>query len=185
MAGWLLRAIVMENVAARAEGHALDLPAAPDYRLEKEIKNVITVLAKTCHYWMGHIWPPQQYEVAQLFESIAEQSPLVVPAASNEDAGVDGPQAVSARMAEGIERETGLACSGPRYIGWLGVDCTNVRAAVWMMRMMVVSNVLSRREGTVLFVPVNPVQDPVGDRVANTVNGIYRLAQDKGLFLCT
>jgi hypothetical protein len=51
-----------------------------------------------------------------------------------------------------------------------------------MMRMMVVSNVLSRREGTVLFVPVNPVQDPVGDRVANTVAAIYRLAQAKGLF---
>jgi sirohydrochlorin cobaltochelatase len=55
MAAWLLRAIVMENVAARAEGMALDLPAAPDFRLEKEIKNVVTVIAKTCHYWMGHI----------------------------------------------------------------------------------------------------------------------------------
>ena len=29
MAGWLLRAIVMENVSARCEGSALDLPAGP------------------------------------------------------------------------------------------------------------------------------------------------------------
>src|SRR6187401_2598776 len=40
MAGWLLRAIVMENVAARATSRALDLPLGPDYRLEKEMKNV-------------------------------------------------------------------------------------------------------------------------------------------------
>ena len=40
--------------AARAE-RVLELPAAPHFRLEKEIKNVITVIAKTCHYWMGHM----------------------------------------------------------------------------------------------------------------------------------
>ena len=55
MTGWLLRAIVMENVAARAEGMALDLPAAPHFRLEKEIKNVVTVIAKTSHYWLEHM----------------------------------------------------------------------------------------------------------------------------------
>ena len=55
MAGWMLRAITMENVAVRSEGRALDLPAAPHFRLDKEIKNVVTVVAKTCHYWMGHI----------------------------------------------------------------------------------------------------------------------------------
>ena len=60
MAGWLLRAIVMENVAARRQGAMLDLPAAPQFRLEKETKNVITVIAKTCHYWMGHIPRAQQ-----------------------------------------------------------------------------------------------------------------------------
>ena len=38
MAGWLLRAIVMKNIAARATSRALDLPLGPDYRLEKEIE---------------------------------------------------------------------------------------------------------------------------------------------------
>ena len=46
MAGWLLRAIVMENVAVRGGVTAIGLPAAPAFRLEKEIKNVITVVAK-------------------------------------------------------------------------------------------------------------------------------------------
>jgi sirohydrochlorin cobaltochelatase len=55
MALWLLRAIVVENICVRREGEVLFLPAGPDFRLEKEIKNVITVVAKTHHYWMEHL----------------------------------------------------------------------------------------------------------------------------------
>lgn len=55
MALWLLRAIVVENVSVRREGTTLYFPAGPDYRLEKEIKNVITVVAKTNHYWQEHL----------------------------------------------------------------------------------------------------------------------------------
>jgi hypothetical protein len=54
MALWLLRAIIVENVCVRREGTVLFLPVGPDFRLEKEIKNVITVVAKTHHYWMEH-----------------------------------------------------------------------------------------------------------------------------------
>lgn len=54
MAVWLLRAIVVENISVRREGATLLLPAGPAYRLEKEIKNVITVVAKTHHYWTEH-----------------------------------------------------------------------------------------------------------------------------------
>jgi sirohydrochlorin cobaltochelatase len=55
MALWLLRAIVVENVAVRREGAVLYLPAGPDFRLKVEIKNVVTVVAKTSHYWTEHI----------------------------------------------------------------------------------------------------------------------------------
>jgi hypothetical protein len=51
---WLLRAIVVENICVRREGSVLFLPAGPTFRLEKEIKNVITVVAKTHHYWSEH-----------------------------------------------------------------------------------------------------------------------------------
>ena len=54
MALWLLRAIVVENVCVRREGNVLWLPAGPAFQLEKEIKNVITVVAKTYHYWSEH-----------------------------------------------------------------------------------------------------------------------------------
>jgi putative FmdB family regulatory protein len=52
---WLLRAIIVENVAVRREATTLFLPAGPDFRLAHEIKNVITVVAKTHHYWTEHI----------------------------------------------------------------------------------------------------------------------------------
>jgi hypothetical protein len=56
MALWILRAIVVENVCVRREGTVLYLPAGPAFRLDKEIKNVITVVAKTHHYWTEHIY---------------------------------------------------------------------------------------------------------------------------------
>jgi hypothetical protein len=181
MAGWLLRAIVMENVAARADGDALYLPAAPHYRIEKEIKNVVTVIAKTCHYWLGHMWPHQQYEIGKLFDSMEEVFPLVVPAASDEEASADRQQAVCSRLGDRIQQETGLSRSDHRYRGWLGIDCRSVRAAVWTMRMIVVSNVLSRREGTVVFVPLNDEQDPDGARVADTFVRVHRVSLARGV----
>lgn len=54
MAIWLLRAITVENVSVRREGAMLLLPAGPRYRIEKEIKNVVTAVAKTHHYWTEH-----------------------------------------------------------------------------------------------------------------------------------
>ena len=83
MAGWLLRAITMENVAVRAEGSVLDLPAGPAYRLDKEIKNVVTVIAKTCHYWSGHMWRFEQSAIAELFADMEAESPLLAPAYPN------------------------------------------------------------------------------------------------------
>lgn len=55
MALWLLRAIVVENISVRREGTILYFPASPRFRLESEVKNVITVIAKTYHYWKEHI----------------------------------------------------------------------------------------------------------------------------------
>lgn len=138
MAGWLLRAITMENVAARRQGSMLDLPAAPHFRLEKEIKNVITVTAKTCHYWMGHVPRPQQQAIANLLLTMERESPLVEPARADRS-------------------------------GWTSVECATVARAVWLMRALVASNVLARREGTALFVPVNEGTDPGGLRVAEAL----------------
>ena len=54
MAAWLAEAIVLENVEARAEDDRLLIVAGPGYRLDDEAKSVITVVAKTDHYWVAH-----------------------------------------------------------------------------------------------------------------------------------
>jgi sirohydrochlorin cobaltochelatase len=181
MAGWLLRAIVMENVAARAQGATLDLPAAPHFRLEKEIKNVVTVIAKTCHYWLGHMPREQRRAIATMFADLAEESPLITPDLSTDGVTTDAHQAVIPRMTEIVRMHTGLGASSHRYAGWLGVDCPSVRSAIWMMRALVVNNILSRREGQTLFVPVNPASDPDGEIVARTLARVHELARAKGV----
>jgi sirohydrochlorin cobaltochelatase len=182
MAGWLLRAITMENIAVRCEGHLLFLPAGPAYRVEKEIKNVITAIAKTCHYWTGHMWRFQRQAIAELFATLARETPLVQPAWPAGPDDVEGLERHAAGMAEALRADVGLSRSTHTYSGWLGLECASVRAAVWMMRTLVGTNVLSRREGTTLFVPVNPAGDPEGAIIVSAVTHVHGLARTKGLF---
>jgi sirohydrochlorin cobaltochelatase len=55
MARWLAEAIEQENVQARSQGVLLLVPAGDTYSLKGEIKNVITAVAKTIHYWQDHL----------------------------------------------------------------------------------------------------------------------------------
>ncbi len=57
-ARWLAEAIEHENVAARHVGAVLYLPAGADFSLAGEVKNVITAVAKTSHYWREHLPGP-------------------------------------------------------------------------------------------------------------------------------
>jgi sirohydrochlorin cobaltochelatase len=176
-AQWLLRAIVMENVSARAAGSSLDLPAAPGFQLHKQIKNVVTVMAKTCHYWSGHMSRGQQRDIGELLAGLSSDAPLITPALAACPDDLDS----HAKIAGAIHSRTGLHAVPRRYAGWLGVECPDVRSAVWMMRALVANNILSRREETVLFVPVNSAEDPGGEAVANCLARIHSLAAAAGL----
>jgi sirohydrochlorin cobaltochelatase len=55
MAAWLCATIILENVDARVEGARLLVPAGPDFGLEDQVKSVVTVVAKTHHYWREHL----------------------------------------------------------------------------------------------------------------------------------
>jgi hypothetical protein len=57
MAAWLCAAIILENVEARLDEDRLLLPAGAGYRLEDEVKSIVTVVAKTHHYWQAHVVP--------------------------------------------------------------------------------------------------------------------------------
>lgn len=175
MAGWLLRAVVMENVSARADGSTLDLPAGPAFRVEKEIKNVITTMAKTCHYWLGHTPVAQQRATGRLFAELAERAPLIVPSTVADEALARVPA-----MADAIPRETGLTVAEYTGHGWLGLHCPSVRTAVWMMRGLVAGNVLARREETRLCVPV-PATALAAEDVVRRVAHVRRLAVARGL----
>ncbi len=181
MAGWLLRAITMENVAVRSETLAVDIPAAPYFRLDREIKNVVTVVAKTTHYWQRHTSRTHQDAIARLFVTLSEESALVVPATLTDHIAPEKQLLAAACAADSVREATGLLASPNRYVGWLGIECPTIRAAIWMMRAVVVSNVLSRREGTVLFVAINAVQDPRGHRVSAATVGAHRLAKARGV----
>jgi sirohydrochlorin cobaltochelatase len=54
-ARWLSEQICQENVEARAAGTQLFVPVGDTFSLKGEIKNVITAVAKTTHYWSDHL----------------------------------------------------------------------------------------------------------------------------------
>lgn len=181
MTGWLVRAILMENISAHCEGVVLSLPAAPDYRIEKEIKNVINAIAKTCHYWFGHVPPIQQADIGRLFAKMDLESPLIQPALASHDCDAERYRLLSLNIAEAIQGATGLRPSSRQYHDWIGMECPSVRAAIWMMRAMATSNVVSRREGNMFFVPVNPASDPDGQTAARAVRQAYHFAVARGI----
>ena len=180
-AEWLLRAITMENVSVRCEGLELDLPAGPAYRIEKEIKNVITAAAKTTHYWFGHVSQAKRLHIRSLFAMMEEESPLLRPTAG-EAVQFESYRAVWDKIAEAIRESMGLRVEDHRYFGWLGIEYPNVRSAVWMMRALVASNVLSRREGAVVFVPVDILRDASGEKVIKTLVQVNGLAGVAGVY---
>lgn len=55
MAQWLSEAIVEENVASHALDNYIFVPVGDSFTLKGEIKNVITAVAKTAHYWEDHL----------------------------------------------------------------------------------------------------------------------------------
>ena len=175
MAAWLLRAITIENVAVRADGATLELPAGPGYRPLKEIRNVITVIAKTTHYWVGHMSVMHRQEIAGLLTAMNDESPLIRPTYAIETDGVGAREALATIVADTVHRDTGLTRSPHRRPDWIGLECDTVRVAVWMMRMLLAVNVLARREGTVLFVPTAIDVDADGTIVCDSVALVHRL----------
>ena len=71
MAGWLAEAMVAEKVEAHAEATRLLVPVGDYYTVKGEIKNVITAVAKTTHYWGDHL-------PAEVKQTLALQAKLAV-----------------------------------------------------------------------------------------------------------
>ncbi len=54
-ASWLSEQIRQENVETRQEGTQLWVPVGETFQVENEVKNVVTAVAKTTHYWRDHL----------------------------------------------------------------------------------------------------------------------------------
>jgi sirohydrochlorin cobaltochelatase len=63
-ARWLSEQINQENVAALAYDARLLVPVGEDFTVKGEIKNVVTVVAKTSHYWVEHLSPDVKRSLA-------------------------------------------------------------------------------------------------------------------------
>jgi hypothetical protein len=55
MSAWIVEQGVQENVHLRLDGAAVLAPIGAAWTIKGEIKNVITVIAKTTHYWQDHL----------------------------------------------------------------------------------------------------------------------------------
>ena len=176
MAGWLMRAIVMENVSAAHRGLALYLPTGSNFRLEKEIKNVITATAKTCHYWLDHMPETKHQQIAHLLTQMERETPLIQPAWAG-DSSIELAEEPWVQTAKEFSEPTGMDLSSQDYPHWLGIDCRSVSAAIWMMRALAASNVLSRREGTHVFLPCAPACSQARDQSIRALIRACHLAQ--------
>lgn len=166
-AAWLQRAITAENVIARREGATLFVPAGPHFRIEKELKNVVVSLAKSCHYLLDH--------AEQDKRPTGDGPALVEPAAAEEiEQSREAYDAAAARLVATVQERTPLATVRDEYAGWLGLDYTTEEAAVWLLRSVAVDDVLVRREESRLYVPIALAPDAI-DKTAAAVANAWRL----------
>jgi hypothetical protein len=149
-AAWLQLAVTAENVSARRRQTVLQLPAGPDFRVEKEIKNVVVALSKTHHYWDGHLTGAQQ--------SLAGED-VWEPATPAEAAAASAEYEAAAGEVEDSLRAAGLPTSPRRYVGWIGIETAGEEEAVWLLRAVLVEQVLARREEGVLYLPIGATSD--------------------------
>jgi len=54
-ARWLSEQICQENVESYAEGSRFFVPVGDNFTLKGEVKNAVTAVAKTTHYWRDHL----------------------------------------------------------------------------------------------------------------------------------
>lgn len=151
MAAWVHRAIVAENVFADHLGNVVRLPSSPSFRIEKEIKNVIVCVAKTWHYWDGHMSENEKAKAGK----VMNDAPLIIPPQvfNNEITT----EAYDKAVIETLETVgVVLKFDGKPSVeyGWVGFECPDEKSAAWMVRAIIACNILARREIATLLLPV-------------------------------
>ena len=151
-----------ERIRRRRQS-VLQLPAGPGFRVEKEIKNVVVALAKSYHYWDGHLTAAQQ--------SLAARG-MLEAATPAEAAASPSEYEAAVREVEYALLVAGLPTLTRRYVGWVGVETGGEEDAVWLLRAVLVEQVLARREENVLYLAVDATAG--SDSAARAARAFHR-----------
>jgi len=151
MAAWMHRAIVAENVFADHLGNMVHLPTGPDFRIEKEIKNVIVCVAKTWHYWDGHMSENEKAKAGK----VMNDAPLIIPPqVSNNEITTEAYDKAVIETLETVGAALKFEGKISVEYGWVGFECPDEKSAAWMVRAIIACNILARREIATLLLPV-------------------------------
>jgi len=153
--GWVSITFKTEMMAAwlhrSRTSHTLHLPAGPNFRLAKEIKNVIVAIAKTFHYLDGHMSPNEQLKAAR----VMSDSELVEPLLAEDGLLTAEEYPTTAQHCQKISSEAlNLPGVPSEDYGWMGFTCEDEKMAAWFVRAAIAENILARRQENILFFPV-------------------------------
>ena len=151
MAAWMHRAIVAENVFADHLGNVVRLPSGPDFSIEKEIKNVIVCVAKTWHYWDGHMSESEKTKAGK----VMNDAPLIIPPqVFNNELTTEAYAKAVIETLETVGAALKFEGKSSVEYGWLGFECPDEKSTAWMVRAIIACNILARREIATLLIPV-------------------------------
>jgi len=78
-------------------------------------------------------------------------------------------------MAGSLSQISGWDCDPARYYGWIGVMCPSVEATVWLLRMLIVSGIMVRREESTLYLPTGNGTAPQAAQVVKVFQDAIQL----------
>ncbi len=151
MAAWMHRAIVAENVFADHFGNVVHLPSGPVFRIEKEIKNVIVCVAKTWHYWDGHMSENEKTKAGKVMNDALL---IIAPQVSNNEITTEAYAKAVIETLETVGAALKFEGKSAVEYGWVGFECPDEKSAAWMVRAIIACNILARREIATLLLPV-------------------------------
>lgn len=182
MAAWMHRAIVAENVFADHQSHLVRLPSSPSFRIEKEIKNVIVCVAKTWHYWDGHMSENEKTKAGK----IMNDAPLITPSLAFNGDTTSEIIAHAVNETEGtISGALKLKAKASIEPGWVGFECPDEKSAAWFVRAIIACNILARREEAILLLPAfmpqsNDYHAEKAVGVFNAIRNVYEYQLEMG-----
>jgi hypothetical protein len=91
-------------------------------------------------------------------------------------------EALYGGLTASVHATTGLRCYLRDESDWLGLKVHDLKPAIWLMRALVVGNVLARREDDVVFAAENPIADPCGEAPAERIRIAYRHGVARNIF---